>query len=261
MSRNLYNIYRILASLLPKALQQSLGSSVVMRPLRDVFLRNQGHPRIVDGQVKWEDLTFTFMAPYKIFWGASRSGIENRICRLARSILRPGDTAIDVGANYGFVSLVMGKSVAPNGNVISFEIDTTIARVLVKTMEINNLSIVSQIISKGAGPKTAGCLVTVDSVIKKISTSNIKFMKVDTDGDDFGVLNGSLRLLKQSHPVIVVELTDKQEDIFDLLRSCEYRYFMGMNNESVVPGCWPPNLIASIEPVKIPERGHFILNE
>ncbi len=46
---------------------------------------------------------------------------EPDVCALLRSALRPGDTAIDVGANIGFLSRVMAEAVGPRGRVVAFE--------------------------------------------------------------------------------------------------------------------------------------------
>jgi predicted methyltransferase len=38
-----------------------------------------------------------------------------------RDILRPGDTCIDVGADFGWYSVIGAKAVGPAGRVIAFE--------------------------------------------------------------------------------------------------------------------------------------------
>ena len=61
-------------------------------------------------------------------------GIENRIIRTALTVLDDSDTAIDIGSNYGFISIVMGKYLFPRGHVVSFEIDPSICNILNKTI-------------------------------------------------------------------------------------------------------------------------------
>lgn len=55
-------------------------------------------------------------------------------------------------------------------------------------------------------------------------------------------------------PVIVIEMTKHQNEIYEMLRSYGYQNFIGTDKKSVIPGIWPANLIASMQLVSIPER-------
>jgi FkbM family methyltransferase len=46
---------------------------------------------------------------------------EHGVVGLMRSLLRPGDTFVDVGANVGYLSCVGAQAVGPQGRVLSFE--------------------------------------------------------------------------------------------------------------------------------------------
>jgi FkbM family methyltransferase len=46
---------------------------------------------------------------------------EAEFCQLIRDSLRPGDTALDVGANIGFITRVMAEAVGERGRVVAFE--------------------------------------------------------------------------------------------------------------------------------------------
>lgn len=46
---------------------------------------------------------------------------EAEFCALIRSALRPGATALDVGANIGFITRVMAEAVGASGRVLAFE--------------------------------------------------------------------------------------------------------------------------------------------
>jgi len=257
MSKLGFTLYTWMTRVLPAAVQRPIADSAFSRPLKRVLRGDPSRPRSAETDVRWEDLTFSLTAPYHILHKARKNGIENRICRLARSILRSGDAAIDVGANYGFVSLVMGRSVAPNGRVISFEINPKIAKVLLKSIQRNGLGDVIQLIDKGAGSRLSHDFVTVDHILETSHVSRVAFMKIDTDGSDFDVLVGCKRLLENSRPTLVVEMMAHQEEIHAFLCACGYRCFMDQNGKTVAPGYWPANLIASGEPVVIPPRDAF----
>jgi hypothetical protein len=153
----------------------------------------------------------------------------------------------------------MAKSVMPNGHLIAFEIDPSIAQIVRTSMGRNGLNSVANIIGQGAGSQSIDKLVTVDQVVQKMAIGKVRFLKVDTDGSDYDVLVGATGMLRDTHPVVVVEMSEQKQDIFDLLCGCGYKYFIGQNNKSIIPPQWPENLVASTEQVKIPERGSFFL--
>lgn len=256
MAKSNYSLYTFFRRMVPESVQQALGGSRLLAPARNTLLRPTGEPEIAEGEIEWEDLRFQFCAPYRVFYKAKEKGVENIICRLARSVLQPGDTAIDVGANYGFVTTVMAFSVAPAGRLYSFEIDPGVAAVLATTIELNRLGSVVTLIDQGAGPDVAGNIVTVDSIVDP--ATRVRFLKIDTDGADLGVLQGATRILNTDHPVVVVEMHEDPQAIYTLLQESGYTHFTHLSGDTVTPGAWPANLIASIEPVTIPEKGSFV---
>ena len=64
-------------------------------------------------------------------------------------------------------------------------------------------------------------------------------------------------VLKKEQPIVVVEMSRQQQEIFELLRRSGYKHFIEQDGNEMIPGQWPENLIASMERVRIPERGSF----
>src|ERR1700690_3891326 len=62
-----------------------------------------------------------------------------------RSLLAPGGTAIDVGANLGFVTTMLASIVGPTGRVVSFDPSPAVFAKLEKTIAANGLSQVTAI--------------------------------------------------------------------------------------------------------------------
>lgn len=250
-------LYR-LAGRLPEGIRRHLGASPATRALRDRFFRPGGKPELVSETISWMDLRFPFTAPYQVLEQARTRGVENRICRLARSVLGPGDLAVDVGANYGFVTLVAAHSVAPCGHVVSFELEPRIRRALQSSVDIADLESTVELVDKGAGAEDHGPLVRVDTILRGHDISRFRFMKVDVDGLDLDVLRGAADSLRRCKPTLVVEMTRDGGEIYALLKELGYTYFMDQSNRPVEPagpdGPWPENLIASSEPVRIPDR-------
>ena len=58
---------------------------------------------------------------------------EPRISWICRKVLRPGDTFVDIGADFGLVSLVGARAVGPTGRAHSFEPQPDLARMLRKS--------------------------------------------------------------------------------------------------------------------------------
>lgn len=255
MSRDVFKAYSLFRRFVPNSLQEAMGRSALLKPLRDALLRPSDEMRLQQGEITWEDLTFAYQAPYRSFYKAREQGVENIICRLARATLQPGDSAVDVGANYGFVTTVMALSVAPAGHVYSFEIDPDVAAALTSTIRANDMGSVVHLTPKGAGPDVADGLVTVDSVVPFESSSVVRFLKIDTDGSDFGVLQGSIGLMKAHHPIVVIEMHQQAAEIYELLGEVGYTHFTDLQCQTVAPGMWPGNMIASTTPVTIPPKG------
>tara|TARA_B100001250_G_scaffold412754_1_gene444829 strand:- start:2273 stop:3004 length:732 start_codon:yes stop_codon:yes gene_type:complete len=241
---------------LPKSFQYKIGTSKLLKGVRNVFFRTNDNIQIIEGLIKWEKINFYFSASFHTFYKAKTRGIENRIIRTALTTLDVADTAIDVGSNYGFIAIIMGKYLSPKGKVISFEIDPSICKILNKNIKKNHLSNNIHLIEKGAGSNLTSNKTTIDIIVDEKQLKKIKFLKIDIDGDDLDVLIGAYKTLNQFHPVVVIEMTKNQKKIYDFLSNCGYKYFMNQSNETVHidNNNWPLNLIASTQKILIPKK-------
>ncbi len=73
---------------------------------------------------------------------------------LMEKILKPGATAIDVGANIGLITLFMARAVGPTGHVFAFEPAPENVKLLQKNIEANgytNITVVSAAVSDHVG--------------------------------------------------------------------------------------------------------------
>ena len=147
--------------------------------------------------------------------------------RLLRTVLRPGDTFVDVGANIGYFSLLAAQLVGPKGAVYAFEPFAQNFADLEKNVERNGYlnvkcfglgcsdtsepTFISQIDQRLFPNRTATMVVgpgAPDHVTEKVdnvrldnfllgqNVSAIRCMKIDTDGWDHKVLLGAKRLLE-----------------------------------------------------------------
>ncbi|MFO0957337.1 MAG: FkbM family methyltransferase [Isosphaeraceae bacterium] len=65
---------------------------------------------------------------------------DPRISWILRRVLRRGDTFIDVGANFGLVSLIGAQAVGPTGWVHAFEPQPDLAAMLRRSAALNGLT-------------------------------------------------------------------------------------------------------------------------
>ena len=228
-----------------------------VRAVRDALLGSSNAENLAEGPVRFERLQFHFTAPYRTWLHARQTGIENRICRLFLDRCRDGFVGIDVGANAGFVSIVMSMAVSPMGQVFSFEADRRYFDVATRNIHANGLGDVCRVFHAFVGrDSAAGNRVTLDEMARKLALSRMDALKVDVDGGDFAVLLGAAETLRRFRPLVVVEMTVNQDAIYRFLKDdIGYPTLVGMSSEEVQPGRWPPNLIAGDGPIVIPPRG------
>jgi FkbM family methyltransferase len=149
--------------------------------------------------------------------------------------LRPGMTFYDLGANIGFFSLIAARLVGPAGRVISFEADPEIAARLRANLAYNKFdhATVEQK-AVWSVPKTVSFVrgdvktspdrglghVEVDHspfatsiAVEAVSLDHYiamhpapDFLKCDVEGAELAVFQGAARLLREKHPVLLVEM-------------------------------------------------------
>lgn len=228
-----------------------------------------GRPFLRSGTIQWEHLRFRFTAESPVFEKAQRRGIENGICRLVMATCGEGGVAIDVGMNYGFVSVIMAYATGPTGAVHSFEAVPHFCDVVAETLSDNRLNNVI-LHRKAAGAASGNAamrlaawnrpfpveVVPLDEELRDLA--RLDLLKIDVDGPDFDVLLGARGLLERHHPTVVIEMTANEENIYALLRELGYVHFISTDNRRVIPTHWPGNLVASVRHIHIPERGALV---
>ena len=141
-------------------------------------------------------------------------------------LLRPGDTAVDVGANIGSHSIMMSRRVGPGGRVVAFEPVPATAWLMRENLALNNIDNVE--VSTAAVSDTPGTLEmnlydqrysawnsfghadfdgivpvgtatvaveTLDDAMRARSIERIQFLKIDVEGFEIDVLRGARGLL------------------------------------------------------------------
>lgn len=154
-------------------------------------------------------------------------------------VLQPGDTFIDVGANFGYFSLMASSLVTNTGKVFSFEPEKENFRFLSRNIALNDMTNIRafnvatgncneevelfidplndgahslsgispesrQVIGSGDVSTSRTQMVTLDSVLENEVISKIKIIKIDTEGWEFNTILGAVSIIKRYAPPIVL---------------------------------------------------------
>lgn len=168
--------------------------------------------------------------------------------------LRPGELAMDIGANVGIFSVVMGKAVGLAGRVFAFEpVPSNCAR-LEGNLEKNGLENV-QVFPMALGASSgelmlrmakdaayhslgevergfrddAEMLVQVrnlDGVWEELGCPDIALLKMDVEGAEPAVLHGATAMLQHCMPVMLIEAntTERLRTLDEILGKLGYQY-------------------------------------
>lgn len=187
--------------------------------------------------------------------------LDPKITWICRRLVRPGDTAVDIGANIGIVSLLLAKLVGPSGRLHCFEPNPRMQRLLQSSLERNGvtnatihrialgsaeaqLELFVPAVNAGAASllparaKGAAQTLTVpvrplSAVLSEHGIERIHFVKIDVEGFEAEVLRGACELLEsnQRPGAILFELNSgshgsyADEPTIVLLREFGYRFF------------------------------------
>lgn len=177
-------------------------------------------------------------------WVDPETGAEDR--RAIASCLETGDTAVDVGANVGALTVEAAACVGRNGRVFAFEPNPTVFPYLTENVALNALSQVeclnyavgdsSEPVRFDANPRSdefsrvdpAGGIevpgTTLDESIPP--DASIALLKIDVEGYELSVLRGATQTLARTQR-IYFEVSDDHfarfgyttTDLLDLLRA------------------------------------------
>lgn len=173
---------------------------------------------------------------------------EPETTKVIRKLASKGLTAIDVGANMGYYTLLMAQAIGAGGMVIAFEPMTPAYARLQRNHRLNNLNNVVlerkalsdfngerlvvfptswrlDLQQKPLPPETVA-YTTLDSYILSHSAllRHVDLIKLDVDGNEYSVLAGAIATIKQFTPRIILEVNVDSIDVLDLLKTLGYRF-------------------------------------
>jgi FkbM family methyltransferase len=181
---------------------------------------------------------------------------------LLREHLSKGQTFVDVGANWGYFSLLAAAIVGPTGKIVSLEPDCRLFRLLSGNVKRNGYSWISPLpvaAAAAAGesllrgfdagadnwgvstlvprqPTVHGTLqsvrtVALDDLLDALGIGSVDLVKIDIEGAEGLALRGMERglrsgryrkLLLELHPLQLSAWQTTPEQVLDQLRACGY---------------------------------------
>ena len=143
-------------------------------------------------------------------------------------LIKPGDTAVDVGANVGTVTLALARAVGREGRVFSFEPQRLVFQNLCASLSLNGLTNVypmqsavgdregsvkspeldpTRAVNFGAArldENNAGMEVPL-TTIDRLDLADCTLIKIDVEGMDYEVLLGASATIQRTRPHIYME--------------------------------------------------------
>ncbi|WP_430466455.1 FkbM family methyltransferase [Winogradskyella ouciana] len=226
---------------IPKSLRNRIGKTKSLKWFRDFLLRKDGiyKERTVNIKRSYLDynVEFKFVASIKEASNALIKGIENTMLCNSIVLLRKrredlnNITILDVGANFGYLSLVWSQTVCKTGKVVAFEPSVDVYKSLGKSVASNKVGNIVELVNVAVGNEnklvelflndsTSNVIqsddkqqsntvqmVRIDDYVKD-NNLNCDLIKIDVDGIEFDILKGSIDTLRKFNPIYIVETND-----------------------------------------------------
>ncbi|WP_457767095.1 FkbM family methyltransferase [Cyanobium sp. ULC065] len=179
--------------------------------------------------------------------------------KFLRALVKPGDTVVDIGANYGVYALSLAKKVGSSGQVWAFEPATSTAELLAESASANRinwlkvrqqalsnrqgtawlqmpgqseLNSLASLDSSGAaseaGPGEEVPVTTLDACLEQFGWSEVDVLKIDAEGEEERIILGGMRFFEDLSPLVMFEVKAGIElhlDLVDRFQEIGYQCF------------------------------------
>ncbi len=150
-----------------------------------------------------------------------------------KRMLPQGAVFCDIGANFGYYSLTLGRFLAGQGHVFAFEPHPANRKRLECNIALNQLgdsiTVVGKALSDSPGKArmtnrtdnsgavhiaqagdTEVDVSTLDTIVDELGLARLDFVKIDVEGFEAHVLRGAERSLRRFRPAMLIELLPGQ---------------------------------------------------
>ncbi|MFO1053514.1 MAG: FkbM family methyltransferase [Planctomycetota bacterium] len=156
--------------------------------------------------------------------------------RFVRSFLRPGQSAIDLGAHKGGYTYWMAKAVGARGRVLAVEPQKSLAdrlarltahwpQVVVRNAAVSDVSGAGEIVLRSSGSTHGASLTgfpdgdpgkrvpvqraTLSELARDAGLERVHFVKCDIEGHELAAFGGSRDLVDRDRPTIICECEER----------------------------------------------------
>ena len=165
---------------------------------------------------------------------------EPEVIELAKKYIKRGSSVLDVGANFGQMSIEFAKFTGPGGKVYSFEAQDFVFKFFEKNISNNNISNIEAVnkavwnkdgetlyfldLNIDCGAMYSGNSVSGNKNTKPVKTITIdslniqepiSFMKVDIEGADIFAMRGAKNTILKNKMPILFEYTQHMQKEFN----------------------------------------------
>ena len=231
-----------------------------------------------------------------MFWWGGLSRFEPYTVDVLRAAIRPGDVAIDVGANIGFFTTLLARLVGPEGRVLAFEPDQANLAMLRANLDQNRLQetvtvVASAVASEpgnamfsldsatgstghlGETPTLGGIAFgggalqlvetpvnTIDEIVERLELAPV-LIKMDIEGGEFEALRGAARTIDVHRPLVLSELGGTEgSNVVQFLNDRDYRLWDLETGEAVGSGVHPAMVVGVHAGMIESDRGRRVLD-
>lgn len=259
----------------------------MIRALIERFARGKSYRRKLPSRFGKRSL---YLSPDSALQYLKRNWAEGSrdLLAAAEKYVCKGDNVWDIGGNCGVFTFASAHLAGPESEIVSIEPDPFLASLLQRSAGHNdnsdrNIRIVCAAVSDQSGlarflianrGRSSNSLeqvghrsqaggtryiqyvptLTLDSMLDSFAAPQV--MKIDVEGAEVMVLKGANRLLRESRPIIYVEVGHEQnEAVTHILKTTDYRLFNGdLDDEAEIQSCAFNTLAVPVES-EITNRG------
>jgi FkbM family methyltransferase len=186
-----------------------------------------------------------------------RRGFREPEMLALKSLVSPGNSVADIGANVGVYTKELSSLVGPTGHVYSFEpiLDTfEILQAVISKANLSNVSSFKAALGSqpaehemvipdlggftgyywahlartgDSGRREKVKVLTLDGLWKSNSIQRLDFIKCDVEGGELEVMHGGLALIQSQLPGWLLEVSrETSDEVFRILKDFGYRAFV-----------------------------------
>lgn len=161
---------------------------------------------------------------------------------IVKTLLKSGDTFIDVGSNCGYVSLAVLKKLGKEGKIVAIEPSSRDYKRLVENVDINKLDSQIKTIQMAAGDRLGSKtmliaseersnsntlankfafqgiekakteqvnVTTIDNIVDTENLTRVDVIKLDVEGSEARCLEGAAETIKKFRPAIIIGINSE----------------------------------------------------